>query len=299
MVTEDDSSTLRIPHSSQTSFDPSAQQRWSEREIVHLIEAYQEKWYQLKRGQLKARHWEEVANNVFLRCGGTEPSKSSVQCRHKMEKLRKKYREDKQLEEQRGRGASNWAYFERLDVMERGLASSSKPVYAGRNAHPSLNLQDRDLQDRESAMSLNDDLQDATPPRTFHPSLPKMTIAGASYSSLNRISHPIHHGKEDGSLKLENRMMLSAEERACLKRRKMLAEAPIAELASVVRSLGEGFLKIEQLKLEMQRDNERLRAEVELKRTGMLLDSQKQIAEMFSKVLRKKKSVKKRQIHEI
>ncbi|OAY78120.1 hypothetical protein ACMD2_06978 [Ananas comosus] len=36
-------------------------QPWSHLETVHLIDAYEQRWYALKRGQLKAQQWEEVA----------------------------------------------------------------------------------------------------------------------------------------------------------------------------------------------------------------------------------------------
>lgn len=301
MATEEDSSARPSSH---TLFRPHGrQQRWSDREILHLIDAYQEKWFQLKRGQLKVRHWEEVANSVFLRCDSTAPSKSSVQCKHKIEKLRKKYREEKKFEEQRWPGASLWVYFERLDSMESGLAVCSKNghgegSHGTRNGHPRSTSLDRYAQDRESTMSLNDDAQDTRPPPTLHhDELTKGSFFDAAHDSTSRKLYPTSQ-KDDGLQNLEDRKSPSAIGRPSFKRRMMLADTPIAELASVVRSLGEGFLKIEQLKLEMQRDNERLRAEMELKRTGMLLDSQKQIAEMLSRALGRKKGVKKRQIQE-
>nr|GMD15645.1 trihelix transcription factor ASIL1 [Ipomoea batatas] len=61
---------------------------WTPQETVNLIQAYKEKWYSLNRGQLKASQWEEVAIAVAVRCGFDELSKSSTQCRHKIEKLR-------------------------------------------------------------------------------------------------------------------------------------------------------------------------------------------------------------------
>ncbi|KAI9108066.1 hypothetical protein K1719_020939 [Acacia pycnantha] len=67
---------------------------WTHQETINLIQAYQDKWYSLKRGPLKANQWEEVAVTVAVRCGYdyNEPSKTAVQCRHKMEKLRQRYR---------------------------------------------------------------------------------------------------------------------------------------------------------------------------------------------------------------
>ncbi|MCO5568760.1 hypothetical protein L7F22_022460 [Adiantum nelumboides] len=303
----------KAPNLSQTAFDPSVQQRWSELETVHLIAAYQEKWYLLKRGQLKARHWEEVANNVFLRGGGSEPSKSSVQCRHKIEKLRKKYREEKQLEEQRGRGSSSWPFFEYMDAMERGKSVSKAKFTATfgsaaatasgngnvtRGSHFRSRWQDHGDKDYEPPLSMNKESYDASPRMrgsvrvkggpTQHPEhtfieSPRVTLRPKIRKS---------YAMDDDRISMDEKSTVPLISDSMPKRVK-------TELASVVRSLGEGFLRIEQMKLEMQRDNERLRAEVELKRIRMLLDSQRQIAEMYTKALTGKRSVKKRQLQEL
>ncbi|KAL2490103.1 trihelix transcription factor ASIL2 [Forsythia ovata] len=57
---------------------------WSTNETVALIDVYKDKWYSLRRGNLRAFHWQEVANDVAYRCP-SNPAKTSVQCRHKME----------------------------------------------------------------------------------------------------------------------------------------------------------------------------------------------------------------------
>eukprot|EP00250_Pteridium_aquilinum_P030214 c40863_g1_i1 orf=266-1237(+) len=306
----------KAPPSSQTSLDPSVQQRWSELETIHLIAAYQEKWYLLKRGQLKARHWEEVANNVFLRGGSSEPSKSSVQCRHKVEKLRKKYREEKQLEEQRGPGSSTWPYFEHMDAMEHGRTinkvTPSAPfasASAACNGNTTINTryrsrwQERGDRDHEPRMSVNNDMHDTSPPP-----IPRMR--GSVRVKGGPIRHAEHVHVESPRVTLRPKLRknysldeayVNMDDKATIPdiSNDLFSKRMKTELASVVRSLGEGFLRIEQMKLEMQRDNERLRAEVELKRMGMLLDSQKQIAEMFTKAITGKKSVKKRQLQEL
>ncbi|XP_040999508.1 uncharacterized protein LOC121245538 [Juglans microcarpa x Juglans regia] len=84
--------------------------------------AYQEKWYSLKRGQLKSSQWEEVAVTVAARCGydHTEPSsKSALQCRHKMEKLRQRLRSEKQRLPTPS-SSSSWPYFHLMDSLDRG-----------------------------------------------------------------------------------------------------------------------------------------------------------------------------------
>ena len=88
-----------------------------------LIEAYKEKWFALRRGNLKASDWDAVSTAVSSAADpGT--TKSSVQCRHKVEKLRKRYRAEKQRSlKNPGTFSSSWDLFSLLDSMN--FASTS------------------------------------------------------------------------------------------------------------------------------------------------------------------------------
>ncbi|GAB4861996.1 hypothetical protein Ancab_037250 [Ancistrocladus abbreviatus] len=100
---------------------------WSHEETVALIDSYREIWYTLRRGNLRALHWEEVSDSVARRCPRAIPPKTSAQCRHKMEKLRKRYRTELQraLSIPNHRFCSSWIYFKKMDAMEKGPSSSS------------------------------------------------------------------------------------------------------------------------------------------------------------------------------
>ncbi|KAL1223750.1 Protein FIP2 [Cardamine amara subsp. amara] len=93
---------------------------WSLEETIALIDGYRDKWYDLNRGNLKANHWEEVAEAVAANCPDVVLKKTAVQCRHKMEKLRKRYR----TEIQRARSVpvarfiSSWVHYKRMEAME-------------------------------------------------------------------------------------------------------------------------------------------------------------------------------------
>ena len=50
-----------------------------------------------------------------------------------------------------------------------------------------------------------------------------------------------------------------------------------------------GFVRMEQMKMEMAREMETMRMEMEMKRTEMILDSQQRIVEAFAKALSEKK----------
>lgn len=284
---------------------------WTPLETSHLIDAYQDKWYSLKRGQLRTRHWEEVADSLAARCAGLDSTKSSVQCRHKIEKLRRRYRSERQLLLRKGPGSSRWPYYDRLDLMERGPGNVADVRIAGvpggldgaKALYSDLEFQKRmgarDLQDHESTMSLDDDVEDSDQPRNLsdrgvcQDGPPEDN--DASYSSLNK-KHVLNMDYDaTGAFKTDEYRIPRISAKSSFRHRKAVESAPLAELVSVVRSLGEGFLRMEQMKLQMQRDNERLRADMELRRTEMVLNSQKQIAELFTRALVSSKKGKKPQ----
>ncbi|XP_057820392.2 trihelix transcription factor ENAP1 [Cryptomeria japonica] len=273
---------------------------WTELETNHLIDAYQEKWYALKRGQLKARHWEEVAHQVFLRCGGMEPSKSSVQCRHKIEKLRKRYRTEKQQQQSSPStwSSSKWVFFERMDLLENGPPAlraennaTANPNAALTNGRPLTGTVEHDS-DTNDNHHHHTSINHNYPPRgaSFHH---KAMYHGLPSDDDAAAFLCLRNGETDCG-------RASPSPRFSVKRRKppedpesghgqlpnqQYHHQPLSELASVVRSLGEGFMRIEQMKMEMQRDNERLRMEMEIKRTEMILESQQLIADVISKAL--------------
>ncbi|KAJ4712623.1 Trihelix transcription factor [Melia azedarach] len=67
---------------------------WTHDETLALINAYGARWLSLNRGNLRTSDWDAVSSAVLDSSPGA--SKSSIQCRHKIEKLRKRYRAEKQ-----------------------------------------------------------------------------------------------------------------------------------------------------------------------------------------------------------
>lgn len=55
----------------------------------------------------------------------------------------------------------------------------------------------------------------------------------------------------------------------------------MGEIALAVRTFGEGYMKMEKLKMEMTRDFEKVKMDMELKRTKMILESHQQIVDAF------------------
>lgn len=92
---------------------------WTDEETAALVNAYKDKWFALRRGNLRAADWDDVAEAVSSSSTVGGPPKSAIQCRHKIEKLRKRYRGEKQRSLNRpGKFSSSWDLFPILDAME-------------------------------------------------------------------------------------------------------------------------------------------------------------------------------------
>lgn len=104
---------------------------WTQEETLVLIEAYRERWYALRRGYLRTADWDAVADSVARGCPDASTAKTSAQCRHKMEKLRQRYRAEKQralsFPHPGGRFFSSWFFFENMEAMENGTTA---PTFA-------------------------------------------------------------------------------------------------------------------------------------------------------------------------
>ncbi|PIA52072.1 hypothetical protein AQUCO_01000154v1 [Aquilegia coerulea] len=294
---------------------------WAHIETVNLIEAYQEKWYSLKRGQLKASQWEEVASAVAARCGFKELSKTATQCRHKMEKLRKRYRTEKQ------RGTPIvWAYFDMMDMMERGPfplsarpislmqpSSQPSPLSASsqynQNQRVSQSSEDDDDEDEEEINEEDEDENNKL--RSINRLIRRPPMASPIFDALPLPNK--YGGGSGGSGGREgqgpgvSRFLRSP----MFQKRKRLYEIEVeeeeveeeeeeeveggrllSELASVVRAFGEGFVKVENMKLEMMKEAEKHRIEMEKKRMEMIQESQRCIVDAIAKTFESNKKPK-------
>ncbi|XP_068643717.1 trihelix transcription factor ENAP1-like [Aristolochia californica] len=239
---------------------------WSHIETIHLIDAYRDKWYSLNRGQLRANQWEEVARSVAARCEFASPTKTATQCRHKIEKLRKRYRAEKQ----RRPSAPAWPYFHRIDLMEKGP----------RTARGSSSDDDGDDEDNEINTSNT---------RSINHILQRPPLIDNSFPRFSR--NPRFRKRSFYDDREEDDKEVEEEDRR---------REPVSELAAVIRSFGEGFVRMEKMKMEMMRETERNRMEMERRRTEMILDSQMRMTEALKTAIYSvKKSRKSEKAEEI
>ncbi|KAL5065333.1 hypothetical protein RYX36_027070 [Vicia faba] len=276
---------------------------WSPDETLALIDSYRDKWYSLGRGNLKATHWQEVADAVSHRCPNASPAKTPVQCRHKMEKLRKRYR----TEIQRARSLpvtrfnSAWVHFKLMDSMEKG------PSQVKSENNDSDSADDDDEEDQEQDLYMDIKNGHGSNTRSINKLYRNGFVGGSGGGGVGgvggsggggvgggfRIRFPnaqpesrfppdqkynpnLHHnyGTPTPPPPVTNKGLGNKRERD-----------PFGEVVSAIKVLGDGFVRMEQMKMEMAREIEAMRMDMEMKRTEMILESQRRIVEAFAKAV--------------
>ncbi|XP_061995415.1 trihelix transcription factor ASIL2-like [Rosa rugosa] len=306
---------------------------WSHDETVALIDSYRDKWYSLRRGNLKATHWQDVADAVSRRCPAASPAKTAVQCRHKMEKLRKRYRTEIQRAKSMplSRFTSSWVHFKRMDAMEKGPAAlknenSDSPGDDGEDEEND----EEDDQDQELYEELRYGSNMKSMSKMYRNGV-GVGVGGSGGSSVgggsggfririptgvsiaqpgNKVypkmdakfglnSHPgSHSGPSYATAKVMRECNNNSGGRSGglgkRERERERERDPVAEMVSAIKVLGDGFVRMEQMKMEMAREIETMRMEMEMKRTEMILESQQRIVEAFAKAVSEKKKKAKR-----
>ncbi|CAL0324415.1 unnamed protein product [Lupinus luteus] len=281
---------------------------WTHQETLHLIRAYQEKWYALKRGPLRSSQWEEVAVVVAARCGYdfSHPSKSAIQCRHKMEKLRQRHRAEKLrlvgggLQQPRG-----WLYFGLMDELERGpMPISARPLTAlsppcnyigdGNRSYNEDNDDDDDDDDDKmmnyvKSKSINYIVSER--PRTTKRyggdlGFSREHVVPKGFRRMDYNDENYDDDSDDENNEEEE------EEEEEEKREVVNKEGLILGLTEEIKVFGERFIAMENLKMRMMKDTERYRVEMENKRIEMILKSQRRIVDSIGRAFGLSKKMK-------
>ena len=105
---------LAIPiqkHGASSGGGGGREDAWSDGATSSLIDAWGERFVALGRGSLRHPQWQEVAEVVSCRDGYSKPPKSDVQCKNRIDTLKKKYKVEK------AKSDSSWPFFDRLDFL--------------------------------------------------------------------------------------------------------------------------------------------------------------------------------------
>ncbi|KAJ0044779.1 hypothetical protein Pint_06551 [Pistacia integerrima] len=95
---------------------------WSEGATETLIEAWGDRYVKLNRGNLRQKDWKEVAESVNARQDGVKQKKTDIQCKNRIDTLKKKYKIEKAKPP-----PSKWPFYYRLDSLI-GTDAAKKPT---------------------------------------------------------------------------------------------------------------------------------------------------------------------------
>ncbi|KAI4333848.1 hypothetical protein L6164_018606 [Bauhinia variegata] len=120
---------------------PGREDCWSEDATFTLIDAWGERHLELNRGNLRQKHWQEVADAVNdLHGHNKKARRTDVQCKNRIDTLKKKYKIEKaKVSESDGTYTSTWPFFTRLDALIGDtfpLKKHSSPVAGDRRSTP-------------------------------------------------------------------------------------------------------------------------------------------------------------------
>uniref|UniRef100_A0ACD5XT69 Uncharacterized protein n=1 Tax=Avena sativa TaxID=4498 RepID=A0ACD5XT69_AVESA len=299
---------------------------WSESGISRLLEAYEAKWLLRNRAKLKWTDWVDIANDVSAHCSSSEPGKPGAggsaktpnQCKNKVESMKKRYRAESAAAARAGAGTSpgpgasgggtSWRFFGRMDGLLKGPAatscSSQVQTELGNSISPDLRAAPAakaELEvEAEADIAAIRQLPDAGPAVALSKLLnahangsatekaekvDQITQKEAADSDTANVSSPRSKEEANGGG--------GAEEVDDMPSRKRKGSTSELDVARSIELLASSFVKIEQARMEMYRETERMRAEaeikkgeMELKRTEIMAKTQLQIARLFAKRLK-------------
>ncbi|KAL3646838.1 hypothetical protein CASFOL_009382 [Castilleja foliolosa] len=106
---------------------------WSDAAIACLLEAYNDKFLQLSRRNLRARDWEEVAATVSERC--KNQAKSVEQCKNKVDDLKKRYKLKRHPVRNGSVLVSHWPWFKQMEkIVDNSTAAKASVAVEGKSS---------------------------------------------------------------------------------------------------------------------------------------------------------------------
>lgn len=221
---------------------------------------------------------------VAARCGYDDPSKTAVQCRHKIEKLRKRYRADKHRPNPR----AGWEYFDLMDRLEHGpFPVSARPMAMVQYHNSVPRRQDVYAEEEEEEEEEQEEVNVARYSdrrnRSNEPNKRKLSAVGGRVSGFLEKPMIQKHKKRIERYESEEEEAEEEEEEAEDEEEAVAVGGGVGELAVEIKAFAERFVKMEKKKMEMMRETERYRMEMENKRMEMILESQRMIVDTIGR----------------
>ncbi|KAL0900409.1 hypothetical protein Bca101_084370 [Brassica carinata] len=221
---------------------PGREDWWSEDATATLIEAWGDRYVHLSRGNLRQSDWKEVADAVNSRHGGTGRPKTDVQCKNRIDTLKKKYKTEKAKRP----SPSSWCFFERLDFLIGPVAakkSAGAGVFRSVSTKPAGSVSSGSSLDDDDDDDDDDDVEGGW---------------GFVARKHRRVEDVVDRSVGEGE-----------------------GSSSCRELARAILKLGEAYERIEGAKqgmmIELEKQRMEAAKELELQRMNMLMDMQMEL----------------------
>ncbi|KAI3472937.1 hypothetical protein Pfo_031009 [Paulownia fortunei] len=268
---------------------------WSEGATAVLIDAWGERYLELSRGNLKQKHWKDVADIVSSREDYTKTHKTDIQCKNRIDTVKKKYKIEK-AKIASGGGPSKWRFFDKLDELigpTAKLNSTPPPTTDANNMYQrvpmgipvgvrsSSALQERFQpqqkpnrkrppvdSDDESEPENSVDSSDGLPPESYK--RPRIQRETQMVNSASAVGHGMMNKKNDGGNGSANKESNWGNS--------------MRELTRAILKFGEAYEQAETAKLqqlvEMEKQRMKFAKELELQRMQYFMKTQLELSQL-------------------
>ncbi|KAL0925132.1 hypothetical protein M5K25_003442 [Dendrobium thyrsiflorum] len=262
---------------------------WSEGETSVLVDAWGDRFLDLNRGNLRQKQWQEVADAVNARPGaGRRPPRTDVQCKNRIDTLKKKYKIEK-VKISDGAYGSQWPFYSRLDMLIGSTVPAKKPPLSSSSPPLALPLpsyrkglplpaaaavravESLPKEKRPAAVGLSAD--DSFFGRNY-------TVAAAAAAAAAEVESG-SSSKLSGSSTERSRSTRDRSARGLRKKRKGREGGGIGELARVIEWFTDIYEKVEVEKqrhmIELEKERMEFIKGLEFQRMQMFVDTQVQV----------------------
>ncbi|KAL5573690.1 hypothetical protein UlMin_023287 [Ulmus minor] len=276
--------TAPPPKPSSTPF-PGREDCWSQDATFTLIEAWGDRYLELKRGNLRQKHWQEVSDAVNSRhCNSAKTRRTDIQCKNRIDTLKKKYKVEKaRVSESDGSYISPWPFFDRLDAL------IGATFYAGKK--PSPPVADVHRNSNRLALSLSSPIP--VGPRSISQKRPspspapapafdddafsrrKLTAFAAAAAAAAAAEEEAEDYESGGS---------GSRSSSGSRRRERKTEPEFRELARAIERFGEMYERVEGAKqrqmIELEKQRMQFVKDLEFQRMQLFMETQVQLQKM-------------------
>ncbi|XP_061346295.1 trihelix transcription factor ENAP2-like [Gastrolobium bilobum] len=267
---------------------------WSEEATFTLIDAWGERHLELSRGNLRQKHWQEVADAVNARHGrATKARRTDVQCKNRIDTLKKKFKIEKARVFESDDYATAWPYFRRLDFLigENFPAKKHSPPASGRDRRNSPLLKPPawaivPVGPRSGTQKRPPPPDTAVTATATSPASMKNSYFHRNFSAFAAVAAAAAEAEEEEES--ENWKWRSGSERR--KRKKDYWENGYKVVAEAIEKFGEIYERVETEKhkqmVELEKQRMQFAKDLELQRMQLFMETQLQL----QKINRSKRS---------